>query len=110
LGRVRALGPLVPRPLLAWRGLVGLNLVELEPEDRIPEHDETEREQEKVFIVLEGDAALVIDGEEHPAPVGTVARLDPEPSRTVVNKGRTKARVLIVSAPVSSGYDPPDWA
>jgi hypothetical protein len=41
---------------------------------------------------------------------GTFARLDPAPSRTVVNKGETKARVLIVSAPVTSGYDPPDWA
>ena len=56
------------------------------------------------------EPALVIDGEEHRAPVGTYARLDPEPTRTVVNKGRTKARILIVSAPVSSGYAPPDWA
>ena len=88
----------------------GMDLVELEPDDRIPEHDETEREQEEVFFVVEGDAALVIDGEEHPAPAGTFARLDPKPSRTVVNKGKTKARILIVSAPTSSGYAPPDWA
>jgi uncharacterized cupin superfamily protein len=92
-------------------GSFGINLVELEP-DRIPEHDETEREHEheEVFFIVEGAAALVIDGEEHPAPAGTFARLDPKPSRTVVNKGKTKARILIVSAPTSSGYAPPDWA
>jgi uncharacterized cupin superfamily protein len=91
-------------------GSFGMNLVELEPDDRIPEHNETEREQEEVFIVLEGEGALVIDGEEHRAPVGTFARLDPEPTRTVVNRGRTKAKILIVSAPLKSGYAPPDWA
>jgi quercetin dioxygenase-like cupin family protein len=91
-------------------GSFGMNLVEIEPEDRLPEHDETERGQEEVFIVLEGDALFVIGGEEHPGPAGTFTRLDPEPSRTIVNKGRTKARIVIVSAPVASGYAPPDWA
>jgi uncharacterized cupin superfamily protein len=88
----------------------GMNLVEIEPDGRIPEHDETERDQEEVFIVLEGSAVIVIDGEEHPAPAGTFARLDPRPSRTVVNSGRQPARVLIVSAPTSSGFEPADWS
>jgi quercetin dioxygenase-like cupin family protein len=87
----------------------GINLVELEPDAKIPEHDESERDQEEVFIVLEGSTTVVIDGEEHLAPAGTFARLDPQPSRTVVNTGKTKARVLIVSAPVSSGYQAMDW-
>jgi uncharacterized cupin superfamily protein len=87
----------------------GMNLVEIEPNGGIPEHDETERDQEEVFIVLEGSAVIVIDGEEHPAPAGTFARLDPRPSRTVVNRGEQPTRVLIVSAPTSSGYEPADW-
>jgi uncharacterized cupin superfamily protein len=88
----------------------GMNLVEIEPDGKIPEHDETERDQEEVFIVLEGSAVIIIDGEEHPAPAGTFARLDPQPSRTVVNRGKQPARVLIVSAPTSSGYEPGDWS
>ncbi|MGH3006494.1 MAG: cupin domain-containing protein [Gaiellaceae bacterium] len=55
----------------------GMNVVDLEPGDRIPEHDETARDQEEVFIVLAGDATIVVDGEEHPAPAGTFARVDP---------------------------------
>jgi len=48
--------------------------------ERIPEHDETERDQEEVFVTLSGSPTIVIDGEEHPAPEGTFARLDPSRS------------------------------
>ena len=88
----------------------GMNVVEIAPGDRIPEHDETGRDQEEVFLVLEGSPSMLIDGEEHPAPAGTLVRLDPEPSRTVVNTGDEPAKVLIVSAPRSSGYEPMGWA
>lgn len=88
----------------------GINLVEIEPGGEIPEHDETGRDQEEVFFVLEGEATMVIDGEEIPAPAGTFARLDPEPRRTVRNHGEDPTTVLITSAPRSSGYEPMDWA
>lgn len=87
----------------------GMNLVELEPGGRIPEHDEVERDQEELFVVLEGDTAIVVDGTEHAAPAGTFARLDPRPLRTVVNKGAGPALVLIASAPTTSGYEPQGW-
>jgi quercetin dioxygenase-like cupin family protein len=99
---------------LARRGLglasFGMNLVDIEPGANIPEHDETPRDQEEVFIVLSGSPSVVIDGEPHPAPAGTFVRLDPEPSRTVHNGGDEPARVLIISAPTTSGYEPMEWA
>ena len=88
----------------------GMNVVELPPGETIPEHDEAERDQEEVFITLSGEATMVIDGEEHPAPAGTFTRLDPEPRRTVVNHSDAEVTVLIVSAPRTSGYTPMDWA
>jgi quercetin dioxygenase-like cupin family protein len=91
-------------------GAFGLNLVEIPLGERIPEHDETGRDQEEVFLVLEGSPSLVVDGREIEAPAGTFARLDPHLSRTVVNHGDEPASVLIVSAPRSSGYVPMDWA
>src|SRR5687768_4947354 len=100
--------------LLARRSLglssFGMNLVEIPPGERIPEHDETERDQEEVFMVLSGEAALVVEGEEIPAPAGTLARLDPAVRRTVANTGSEPATVLICSAPCSSGYEPMSWA
>jgi uncharacterized cupin superfamily protein len=91
-------------------GSFGMNVVDLQPGERIPEHHERERDHEEVFIVLSGTTTMVIDGAEHPAPAGTFARVDPEPMRTVVNHSDEPATVLITSAPRSSGYEPLDWA
>jgi uncharacterized cupin superfamily protein len=99
---------------LVRRGLgvesFGLNVVEIEPGYSIPEHDETERDQEEVFVVLEGDCVMVVDGEDHPAPAGTFVRVAPAPTRTVRNDSDAPAKVLIVSAPSTSGYEPMGWA
>jgi uncharacterized cupin superfamily protein len=100
--------------LLARRSLglsaFGMNLVEIPPGERIPGHDERARDQEEVFIVLEGSPSLAVDGREIEMPAGTFARLDPHLSRTVINYSEDVAAVLIVSAPRTSGYDPMDWA
>ncbi|MEA2140348.1 MAG: hypothetical protein QOC91_447 [Solirubrobacteraceae bacterium] len=88
----------------------GMNIVDIGPGEQIPEHDELDRDQEEVFFVLAGDPTLVIDGEDHAAPPGTFARLDPEHKRTMRNDAPDTAEVLIVSAPRSSGYEPMEWA
>jgi mannose-6-phosphate isomerase-like protein (cupin superfamily) len=88
----------------------GVNLVDIGPGESIPEHDETGRDQEEVFFVISGSATVVIDGEDHPAPAGTFARLDPVHRRTVRNDGAEPCSVLIVSAPTTSGFQPMDWA
>ena len=91
-------------------GSFGLNVVEVAPGESIPEHDETARDQEEVFVVLEGEPTVVIDGHDHPAPAGTFVRLDPEPTRTIRNDAESAAHVLMISAPTTSGYRPMDWA
>jgi uncharacterized cupin superfamily protein len=88
----------------------GINVVEIPPGGQIPEHDEVDRDQEEVFYIMTGSPALLIDGERHPVPAGTFARLDPVHSRTVRNDGDDPASVLIISAPRSSGYEPMSWA
>lgn len=88
----------------------GLNVVDIAPGDAIPEHDEVDRDQEEVFLTLSGAPTLVVDGADHALPEGTFARLDPEPRRTVRNDGGAPARVLIMSAPRTSGYEPMSWA
>jgi quercetin dioxygenase-like cupin family protein len=88
----------------------GINLVEIPPGESIPEHDESGRDQEEVFFVVAGSPTLVIDGEDYPVSAGTFARLDPHHRRTVRNGSDEAARVLIVSAPRTSGYEPMEWA
>ena len=99
---------------LVRRGLgvesFGLNVVEIEQGYSIPEHDETERDQEEVFVVLEGSAVIVIDGEDHQAPAGTFVRCAPPVTRTVRNDQEHPVQLLIVSAPTTSGYTDMGWA
>jgi quercetin dioxygenase-like cupin family protein len=91
-------------------GSFGLNVVEIEQGYSIPEHNELERDQEEVFIVLEGDAVMVVDGEDHPAPAGTFVRVAPPVLRTVRNDDEQPVTLLIVSAPTTSGYTDMGWA
>jgi len=88
----------------------GINVVEIPPGEQIPEHDESGRDQEEVFFILSGSPGLLIDGERHRVRAGTFARIDPSHRRTVSNGGDEPARVLIISAPRSSGYEPMEWA
>ena len=88
----------------------GLNAVRIAPGASIPEHDETGRDQEEVFVTLRGAPTIVLDGREIPLPPLTFARVDPQVTRTVTNRGTDEALVLIASAPRSSGYEPMGWA
>lgn len=91
-------------------GSFGLNVVEIASGESIPEHNELERDQEEVFIVLDGDAVIVIDGDEHSAPARTFCRVAPPLQRTVRNDGEKPVQLLIVSAPTTSGYTDMGWA
>jgi len=91
-------------------GSFGVNEVELPPGESIPEHDESNRDHEEVFLVLDGDAVMVVEGVDHPLRRGSFARLAPELRRSVRNDSGDVAHVLIISAPVESGYEPLDWA
>jgi uncharacterized cupin superfamily protein len=88
----------------------GLNVVRIAPGTSIPEHDETGRDQEEVFLTLAGSPTIVLDGERRPLPEWSFARVDPEIRRTVTNDGAEEAVVLIASAPRTSGYEPMEWA
>ena len=88
----------------------GMNVVDLQPGEKIPEHDELGRDQEEVFVVLSGSPTIVIDGREHQTRTGTFVRVDPHLRRTAVNHAAEPASLLIVSAPRGSGYEPLDWA
>jgi uncharacterized cupin superfamily protein len=91
-------------------GSFGLNVVEMAPGQNIPEHDETGRDQEEVFLVLDGEVVFVVDGDRVPAARGTFMRCDVDVTRTAVNESDAPAQLLIVSAPRTSGYEPMDWA
>ena len=88
----------------------GFNLVEIGPGGQIPEHDESGSGQVELFIVLEGEAVMRLDGEDHPAPAGHL-RLDraarhphdPQPLRCPRHRAPDRRRP-------QGGYEPMSWA
>jgi quercetin dioxygenase-like cupin family protein len=88
----------------------GYNLVEIEPGGALPEHDEAGSGQVELYVVLEGEATISVDGEERPAPAGTFASLDPGSTRTLRNRSAEPVVALLVGVLPGEGYQPPAWA
>jgi len=88
----------------------GFNLVEIEPGGEIPEHDEAQSGQIELYAILEGDAVLRIEGEDHPAPTGTFASIEPPASRTIVNRSQAPVTALLIGVQPEGGYEPMSWA
>ena len=88
----------------------GFNLVEIGPGGQIPEHDESESGQVELYVVLEGEATLRIDGEDHPAPAGTFASIEPPVSRTILNGSDAPITALLIGVHPAGGFQPSPWA
>lgn len=88
----------------------GFNLVELAPGGQIPEHDELASGQVELFIVLEGEATMRLEGEDHPAPAGTFASIEPPASRTILNRSDAPVTALLIGVKPEGGYEPMSWA
>jgi quercetin dioxygenase-like cupin family protein len=88
----------------------GFNLVEIGPGGQIPEHDEAQSGQVELYAILEGEAVLRIEGEDHPAPAGTFASIEPPASRTILNRSDAPVTALLVGVQPEGGYEPMGWA
>ncbi len=88
----------------------GFNLVEIEPGGQIPEHDENESGQVELYVVLEGEAVLRIGGEDHAAPAGTFASIEPPASRTILNRSPAPVLALLIGVQPEGDYEPMSWA
>lgn len=91
-------------------GAFGYNLVEIAPGGEIPEHDESESGQVELYIVLEGEATMRLDGAEHPAPAGTFASIEPPAKRTILNRSDAPVLAMLIGVQPEGGYEPMSWA
>lgn len=88
----------------------GFNLVEIAPGGQIPEHDEAQSGQVELYVILEGDAVLQIEGEDHPAPAGTFASIEPPANRTILNRSDAPVTAMLIGVHPSGAYSPPSFA
>lgn len=71
----------------------GINVITLAPRQRgrIHAHDR----QEEVFVVLEGELTIGIEGEEHTVPRGGAVRVASSVRRQLVNRSSTTTLLLL---------------
>jgi uncharacterized cupin superfamily protein len=70
----------------------GINLMVLQPGQRLRVH--VHEQQEEVYLVLEGELTLMIEGEPHLLPPDRLARVGPEVRRQLVNASGARVVVL----------------
>jgi uncharacterized cupin superfamily protein len=86
----------------------GMNLITLAPRERGRIH--AHEHQEEVYVVLEGELTLVVDGVDHAVPKGTVVRVGPAQRRQIVNRGRVATVLLALGgAGEHAGRDARAW-
>jgi uncharacterized cupin superfamily protein len=73
-------------------GSFGINLITLQPRERGRVH--LHERQEEVYLVLEGELALIVEGQEHALGPGAVARVGPAVRRQLVNRGPERVVML----------------
>jgi uncharacterized cupin superfamily protein len=73
-----------------------------------PEHDESERGQEEVYVVLGGSCVLRAGEEEHPLDEGMFARVGPGVRRKIL-PGAKGVKLLCIGGVPGRVYEPPDW-
>jgi quercetin dioxygenase-like cupin family protein len=88
----------------------GFNLVEIGPGGGIPEHTEDESGQVELYVILEGEAVLRIEGEDHPAPAGTFASIEPPASRTILNRSDAPVTAMLIGVKPTDGFKPASFA
>ena len=87
----------------------GYNLVEIGPGGQIPEHDEGESGQVELYVILEGEAVLRLGGEDHPAPAGTFASIEPPARRTILNRSAAPVTAMLIGVQPEGGYEAMSW-
>lgn len=87
----------------------GFNLVEIAPGGEIPEHDETQSGQVELYVVLEGEAVVRLEGEDHSAPAGTFISIEPPAKRTILNRSDVPVTALLIGVQPGGGYEPMSW-
>jgi uncharacterized cupin superfamily protein len=86
----------------------GMQVLDLPPGfAEYPEHDHAEDGQEEVYVVLDGRASFVIDGEDVPAEAGDAVRVDATCVRTV-RPGPEGARILALGSTPGAPYERPE--
>ena len=77
---------------------LGVTVVDCEPGWTGKEHDHADRGHEEVYVLVEGEATVHVDGEAVDLTGGDALRIPPEATRQIHN-GDTESTFVLAGAP-----------
>ena len=86
----------------------GFNYFTFPPNQEGREHDHAEADMEEVYFVVKGSGRMRIDGEELELRPGRFVRVDPSSTRLPIS-GENGLEFVTFGAPITGGYEPPEW-
>ena len=81
---------------------LGVTVVRCKPGWRGMKHDHTANQHEEVYVLIDGEATVQIDGEDVEMQPGDAVWISPESTRQIRN-GEGESAFVLVSAPSSIG-------
>jgi quercetin dioxygenase-like cupin family protein len=75
---------------------LGINQIVLQPGQRMRVH--RHERQEEIYFVVAGTLTLIVEGEEHSIPSGSLARVGPHTRRQIGNRGSEPVLLLALGA------------
>ena len=79
---------------------VGVSMARCEPGWRNKPHDHEANDHEEIYILIEGQATVVVDGDSIEMESGDAVWIPPESTRQIRN-GDTESAFVLISAPTS---------
>jgi uncharacterized cupin superfamily protein len=86
----------------------GVNYFDLPPGAEGLEHNETQTNQEEVYVYVRGFGKLRLDDQEIEVGEGIAVRVDPEVTRQPI-AGEAGLQWVAIGAPREGSYEPPSW-
>jgi Mannose-6-phosphate isomerase len=77
---------------------LGVTVVECDPGWEGKPHDHADEGEEEVYLLVEGEATMTVEGERVPLSAGDALRVEPGARRQIQN-GETESRFVVVGAP-----------
>jgi mannose-6-phosphate isomerase-like protein (cupin superfamily) len=87
----------------------GANIMDLPPDYSTTSHDESESQQQELYVALRGSGSVDIDDVRLPLDADHLVRVDAGTARTL-SSGPDGLRVLCIGGVPGAAYEPPSWS
>ncbi|WP_135302879.1 cupin domain-containing protein [Haloarcula amylovorans] len=77
---------------------VGVSVLDCEPGWSGKPHDHSDDGQEEVYVLVDGEATVTVDGDDVAMSAGDALRIGPDAKREIQN-GETESQFVLVGAP-----------